>query len=478
LHDSLLGVNWTSHLLGNLLNSQHFVSNLIHLMEKECVGIVFPEVLPVHYGSYKWGKNKAIASALAETTGIPQCDLDKPFSFPAGGMFWAQTNGLTRFASLALEEASFEDEPIPIDGTLAHALERMISHLVVASGAKVLPILAKAAGQFENELKYLERNIQSPGGIEQLILEQIRNSRSFALIRYFDGEGAFFKSKNWSQRYCTERMTYYFGSGNYSLGQAKQIGEKISESIFSADVVGVPNLEIVREVLSFAETYADSNIEALPNLKRRMTKTTDCTSAWRIVSAFQLALTSLSSKAKYVTKDIHYQLVRSGGLYRLIEAANDVRVITSQPVGPLLASIFGKKIITYKIPGRALDIDQVGSTGHYPQQYEKIRKQLLSCDLRGVLVLIGAGPLGKEYCALVKASGGVALDIGAIFDSWINFLTRPEQSGVSGDIANDLLLTSSNVEKLTDFVVKSRQNITISHLPAQKRNAHIVKLLR
>ena len=39
-------------------------------------------------------------------------------------------------------------------------------------------------------------------------------------------------------------------------------------------------------------------------------------------------------------------------------------------------------------------------------------------------VLVGAGPLGKVYCNEVKLAGGVALDIGSIFDSWARRPTR------------------------------------------------------
>ncbi|SFL45110.1 hypothetical protein [Methylorubrum salsuginis] len=57
--------------------------------------------------------------------------------------------------------------------------------------------------------------------------------------------------------------------------------------------------------------------------------------------------------------------------------------------------------------------------GQFPVLYKQIRAAILARgDLRGQLFLVGAGLIGKYYCALIKQQGGVALDIGSVFDSW------------------------------------------------------------
>ena len=38
----------------------------------------------------------------------------------------------------------------------------------------------------------------------------------------------------------------------------------------------------------------------------------------------------------------------------------------------------------------------------------------------GALFLVGAGAFGKIYCQWIKERGGIAIDIGSIFDSWAN----------------------------------------------------------
>jgi hypothetical protein len=42
----------------------------------------------------------------------------------------------------------------------------------------------------------------------------------------------------------------------------------------------------------------------------------------------------------------------------------------------------------------------------------------------GCLVLVGAGYLGKWLVDVARAQGGVALDVGSVFDYWLGLTTR------------------------------------------------------
>ena len=52
-----------------------------------------------------------------------------------------------------------------------------------------------------------------------------------------------------------------------------------------------------------------------------------------------------------------------------------------------------------------------------------------SIDCSGKICLVGAGIVGKKYVALFKERGGIALDIGAVFDMWAGKLTRGPGAG-------------------------------------------------
>jgi len=54
---------------------------------------------------------------------------------------------------------------------------------------------------------------------------------------------------------------------------------------------------------------------------------------------------------------------------------------------------------------------------HYPVEFLKISDQIKD-SAEGKVVLVAAGYLGKHYCNVAKEAGGVAIDIGSIFDGW------------------------------------------------------------
>jgi lipopolysaccharide biosynthesis protein len=83
-----------------------------------------------------WGGNVDTLLALAVRLGIrmPHPTRDR---FPAGTMFWARLDALAPLLDAHLDEADFETESGQIDGTLAHAVERMVGVCVEAAGFRV-----------------------------------------------------------------------------------------------------------------------------------------------------------------------------------------------------------------------------------------------------------------------------------------------------------------------------------------------------
>jgi len=67
---------------------------------------------------------------------------------------------------------------------------------------------------------------------------------------------------------------------------------------------------------------------------------------------------------------------------------------------------------------------------HYPTRFLEVQDRIRGADLRGWLVLVAAGLIGKPYCYSAKQAGGVVLDIGSIADLWAGFLTRGHGKGV------------------------------------------------
>lgn len=54
---------------------------------------------------------------------------------------------------------------------------------------------------------------------------------------------------------------------------------------------------------------------------------------------------------------------------------------------------------------------------HFPSYYEYVIEKI-TVPFTGAVFLVAAGYLGKAYCDVVKLRGGIAIDIGSIFDGW------------------------------------------------------------
>ena len=60
--------------------------------------------------------------------------LPDHFNFPIGTMFWARTKALAPLIELNLRYEDFPEEPLPIDGTMLHALERLLPLITEKAG--------------------------------------------------------------------------------------------------------------------------------------------------------------------------------------------------------------------------------------------------------------------------------------------------------------------------------------------------------
>ncbi len=133
-HDEQIGSQWYRFMLENLLGGQTPMADIIlgKLAESEDVGMVFPDDPNV----YGWTMNRAQAEAMAAQLGVGL--LPEHFAFPLGTMFWANVSALTPLFDLGLEWDNYPEEPLPADGTMLHALERLFPFAVQKTGKKLL----------------------------------------------------------------------------------------------------------------------------------------------------------------------------------------------------------------------------------------------------------------------------------------------------------------------------------------------------
>jgi glycosyltransferase involved in cell wall biosynthesis len=127
--DLTIGENWRQFLWQNLLGGRHtMVDRIITAFERqERLGLVFPSDPHV----ISWDSNRVVASELAGRMGWKGA-LPDHFDFPLGAMFWIRRDALRPLLDLHFEWSDYPDEPVPYDGTMLHAIERlmpMVCHL-------------------------------------------------------------------------------------------------------------------------------------------------------------------------------------------------------------------------------------------------------------------------------------------------------------------------------------------------------------
>ncbi|MCB1333493.1 MAG: glycosyltransferase [Roseivivax sp.] len=144
--------DWRSQLMGNLMGSPSIVAEVFRLFDKNPqLGMVFPEYHWSLSGQISWGTNYDVCEPLARRMGlsVSRSRLDL---FPAGSMFWARGAALKRLFDLNLTFADFPPEQAQVDGTTAHAVERLLGTIAVQSGFR---------------------------------LQQVRSSKPYDLVSYF-----------------------------------------------------------------------------------------------------------------------------------------------------------------------------------------------------------------------------------------------------------------------------------------------------
>jgi glycosyltransferase involved in cell wall biosynthesis len=121
--DPTLGDRWREFLWQNLLGGLNPMLDVIvaRFASDDRLGIVFPE--DPHMPD--WDGNLQLAQELAQRMGVLE-PLPTFFDFPVGSMFWARTDALRPMFELKLGWDDYPEEPLPSDGTVLHALERLL----------------------------------------------------------------------------------------------------------------------------------------------------------------------------------------------------------------------------------------------------------------------------------------------------------------------------------------------------------------
>jgi len=126
------GEIWRRELLDLLLSPERATRIVEAFRDDQSLGLVHAEghLQPL---SYYWGANQANVSYLARRLGLPAPELESD-RFIAGSMFWLRPAAVRLLLDAHLDLAEFDGEQGQLDGTLAHAVERIFCLMASADG--------------------------------------------------------------------------------------------------------------------------------------------------------------------------------------------------------------------------------------------------------------------------------------------------------------------------------------------------------
>ncbi len=198
---------WIENLWGNTVCSETYINNILGILMGENVGILTPPIpfgerMPYWYTN-QWGDgNFKLAGELAARLGL-QCDIDRQKSpVTLGSAFWCRTEAITKILKYDWKYEDFQDEPLPDDGTISHAIERMFSHIAQDAGYSTEWIMCS---------KYAERLIlRSQRQMTETYQMTGKNFgvRSLQELRKLD------QQRKAIEKMCSEcRRVYLYGAG-------------------------------------------------------------------------------------------------------------------------------------------------------------------------------------------------------------------------------------------------------------------------
>lgn len=133
---------WSDYLVDNLIGSPEIVRSNLRLFDDPKLGVVFPQHLFEIRGILNWGYDYDIARGLMRRLGV-EIDKNLALEFPSGSMFWGRTAAIRPLLDAGLTYADFPAESGQVDGTIAHAIERIVLMAAESRGFEWLKVVRR-----------------------------------------------------------------------------------------------------------------------------------------------------------------------------------------------------------------------------------------------------------------------------------------------------------------------------------------------
>jgi len=224
----------------------------------------------------------------------------------------------------------------------------------------------------------------------QIVLGHLDFKIPMSLVRVGDGESRILQGSGSDAQFVYKRQ---FG---YMPASVALIKKEVAKAYDYADIIGFPDAR---------------------HLKRDK--------FWKSAKKMVLEKAPNAADAKKCSIDVVYQWDDDKLFEQLLRDRKRIFYLSGRNLDDWFKKTYGiEEVVSFIITPEMLFEENKDQDRHYPEQFEKAKKWIFSQKCEGDLCLIGAGILGKVYTGWFKQAGGVAVDIGSMFDKWANKKTR------------------------------------------------------
>jgi hypothetical protein len=244
-----------------------------------------------------------------------------------------------------------------------------------------------------------------------LVQQRLYDKQPFSFVRISDGEIMLLNRHEYYQAY-RHAVTKLWG---YTPAESElvEITKYLIESLRKCDVVGFPTPRHLARTDYFRDGEGVFR-DHIGSLKRRTTVSIDV--------PYEMLATSLLHNSQALYPDYFEELLRD---------RHSLIYISCWDLDKKLKKKYGiRNINSFQITGEPKFSSEFEGQRQYPTQFLQIREWIKEQDCRGVLCLVGGGVFSKIYNTWFAERGGVALDVGSVFDAWKGRATRGKQRGL------------------------------------------------
>lgn len=219
-----------------------------------------------------------------------------------------------------------------------------------------------------------------------------------SILRYGDGESTImrFLEDHTFHHVLTRQMGYL-----PSTKDMRHIRENLIQAFNEADIIGIPQHSKVNDPNT---TWYKVNNALYDN-----------------VNLDEKQITDADFHTRFLTKDYYKEILTN---------ADEVYIISCRDIGERLKEKYNIGAVHLYLIAPEAKFTSYQGKRHYPDQYLSIQTWIKSIQCQGKLCLFGAGIIGKIYGSWFKQQGGIAVDIGSVFDTWAGRITRGVDRGL------------------------------------------------